>query len=77
VTKYRRGVFTKEILERTKIIFKETCEQIDCELIEFNGEDDHVHILVSIPPKHSVAIVVSKLKGKSSYFIRKEFWELI
>ncbi|KAB8027117.1 transposase, partial [Fluviispira multicolorata] len=42
VTKYRRGVFTKEILERTKIIFKETCEQIDCELIEFNGEDDHV-----------------------------------
>ncbi len=34
-------------------------------------------ILVSIPPKHSVAIVASKLKGKSSYFIRREFWELI
>jgi len=77
VTKYRRHVFTKEILERTEIIFKETCEQLDCELIEFNGEDDHVHILINIPPKHSVAIVVSKLKGKSSYFIRKEFWEQV
>lgn len=33
--------------------------------------------LLAIPPKHSVAIVVSKLKGKSSYFIRKEFWDHI
>lgn len=73
VTKYRRGVFTKEILLRMNVIFKETCEQMDCFLEEFNGEDDHIHILVSIPPKHSVSTVVSKLKGKSSYYIRKEF----
>lgn len=77
VTKYRRGVFTKEILDRVNIIFEETCEQMDCELLEFNGEDDHIHILISIPPKHSVTNVVSKLKGKSSYFIRKEFWDHI
>jgi len=77
VTKYRRDVFTKEILDRVHIIFKETCTQMDCELLEFNGEDDHVHILISIPPKHSVTNVVSKLKGKSSYFIRKEFWDQI
>jgi putative transposase len=73
VTKYRRGVFTKEILLRMNVIFKETCEQMDCHLNEFNGEDDHIHILISIPPKHSVSNVVSKLKGKSSYYIRKEF----
>ena len=77
VTKYRRGVFTKEILDRVHIIFKETCVQMDCELLEYNGEDDHIHILISIPPKHSVTNVVSKLKGKSSYFIRKEFWDHI
>lgn len=75
VTKYRRGVFTKEMLDRVAVIFKETCEQMDCIFHEFNGEDDHVHILISIPPKHSVTNVVSKLKGKSSYFMRKEFWE--
>jgi putative transposase len=77
VTKYRRGVFTKEMLDRVHTIFKETCLQMDCELLEFNGEDDHVHILISIPPKHSVTNIVSKLKGKSSYFIRKEFWDHI
>ena len=77
VTKYRRNVFTKEMLDRLNIIFKETCAQMDGELLEFNGEDDHVHLLISIPPKHSVTTVVSKLKGKSSYFIRKEFWDQI
>lgn len=50
---------------------------MDCELNEFNGEDDHIHILISIPPKHAVSTVVSKLKGKSSYYIRKEFWNQI
>ena len=52
VTKYRRKVFTKKILERSKIIFKETALQMDCELIEFNGEENHVHLLFSIPPKY-------------------------
>ena len=74
VTKYRRDVFTKEILARLSEIFKETCMQMDAELLEFNGEHDHVHLLVSVPPKISIAILTGKLKGKSSYFVRKEFW---
>ena len=60
VNKYRRKVFTKEIFERSQIIFKETASQMDCELIEFNGEEDHVHLLISIAPKHSVTAVVKK-----------------
>jgi putative transposase len=75
VTKYRRTVFTKDMIERMNELFKETCAQMDCELFEFNGEYDHVHMLVSIPPKLSIAVVVGKLKGKSSYFLRQEFWE--
>lgn len=67
----------KKILSRLNEIFNETCVQMNCELLEFNGEDDHVHLLVSTPPKISVAILVGKLKGKSSYFIRKEFWNEI
>ena len=77
VTKYRRGVFDNEILERLHEIFKETCEQMGAELIEFGGEDDHVHLMVSCPPKLAVSNLVGKLKGKSSYFIRGEFWPKI
>jgi len=73
VTKYRRQVFTHTMLTRIQILFQETCKQMDCELLEFNGEDDHVHILISVPPKLSIAVLVGKLKGKSSYFIRQEF----
>ena len=75
VTKYRRGVFTTEMLERMNFIFKSTCNQMECELLEFNGEDDHVHLLVSVPPKLSLSILIGKLKGKSSYFLRQEFWD--
>lgn len=74
VTKYRRDVFTSSILDRLKIIFEETCEQMDAELLEFNGEDDHVHLIVNCPPKLAVANLVGKLKGKSAYFLRIEFW---
>ena len=77
VTKYRKGVFTKEMIERMQAIFKETCQQMDCELLEFNGEHDHVHMMISAPPKLSISILVGKLKGKSSYFIRQEFWNSI
>ena len=71
VTKYRRDVLTMEILTSLKEIMKETCLQMNCELIEFNGEDDHIHMLVSIHPKHSVSNLVGKLKGKSSYVLTK------
>jgi len=77
VTKYRKGVFTKEILERLKELFKETCEQMEVELLEFGGEHDHVHLMVCCPPKLALSNLVGKLKGKSSYFLRQEFWPQI
>ncbi len=73
VTKYRRGVFTKERLDRTKVIMAETCDQMDCELLEFSGEHDHIHMMISVHPKVAVANLVSKLKGKSSYILSREY----
>lgn len=73
VTKYRREVFTGDMLDRMRVLFIESCEQMDVELIEFGGEDDHVHVLVNVPPKLAISNLVGKLKGKSSYFLRKEF----
>ena len=42
-------------------------------VVVFNGEGDHVHLLVSYPPKISISNFAGKLKGKSSYFLRREF----
>ena len=73
VTKYRRGVLSIEMLDRLQALFRETCEQMQSELVEFGGEDDHVHLLVAAHPKYAVANLVGKLKGKSAYFLRREF----
>jgi putative transposase len=74
VTKYRRGVLTDEMLERLREVYRETMEQMQGELLEFGGENDHVHLLVSAHPKTAVSALVGKLKGKSSYILRQEFW---
>jgi putative transposase len=72
VTKYRREVFTKEILENLHPIFSSVCRDFEAELVEFDGEDDHVHLLVTYPPKVSVSKLVNSLKGISSLLIRKK-----
>lgn len=73
VTKYRRGVFQKIHLEKLKTIFSDVCEQFEAKLVEFNGEDDHVHLLVEYPPKVAVSKLVNSLKGVSSRKLRQEF----
>ena len=55
VTKYRRGVFTKEILDDLRVIFERVCLEFEAELVEFDGEDEHVHLLVHYPPKVSIS----------------------
>lgn len=74
VTKYRRDVFTQQMLDRVNILFSETCAQMDCELLEFGGEDDHIHAMITVHPKLAISNLVSKLKGKTSYFLRREYW---
>ena len=72
VTKYRREVFTKEILDALHVIFAQTCIDFEAELVEFDGEDDHVHLLVNYPPKVAVSNLVNSLKGVSSRLVRKK-----
>ena len=72
VTKYRRDVFTKEILDDMRGIFASVCRDFESELVEFDGEDDHVHLLENYPPKVSVSSRVNSLKGVSSRIIRQK-----
>lgn len=72
VTKYRREVFTREILDELRPIFASVCIDFEANLVEFDGEDDHVHLLVNYPPKVTISKLVNSLKGVSSHLIRKK-----
>ncbi|MGI5490926.1 IS200/IS605 family transposase [Microtetraspora malaysiensis] len=73
VTKYRRGAFTDPMLVRCEQIMREVCADFEVELREFNGEHDHVHLLVHYPPKVALSKLVNSLKGVSARMLRKEF----
>lgn len=72
VAKYRRKVFDGDAIDRLRIIFAKTCANFEAQLIEMDGEDDHVHLLVEYPPKVAVSHLVNSLKGVSSRLLRKE-----
>lgn len=73
VTKYRKDVLDDEMLTRCEEIMRKVCEDFEAELKEFNGERDHVHLLVRHPPKVALSKLVNSLKGVSSRYLRAEY----
>lgn len=55
---------------------KKVCEDFEAELVEFNGESDHIHMLVNYPPKLAISKLVNSLKGVTSRRLRKDFPDL-
>lgn len=72
VTKYRRNVFDSDAIERLRTTFRQVCDDFGAVLVEMDGEDDHVHLLVEYPPKIAVSNLVNSLKGVSSRLLRKQ-----
>lgn len=58
-------------------ILGQVCADFECELVEFNGEPNHVHLLVNFPPKVALAKLVNSLKGVASRRLRQEFPDLV
>lgn len=73
VTRDRRTCITAAMLERLREIAAARCDGWGGELIEFNGEPDHVHLLVSLPPTAAPANFVNTLKTTTSRLIRRDF----
>ena len=67
--KFRRQVIYREIKVDIGKILRQLCQQKEVEIIKAELCPDHVHMLVSIPPKYSVAQIMGYLKGKSSLMI--------
>lgn len=75
VTKYRRKVFTQEILDKLSTICQDLLGKWDCELVEFGGEADHIHLLISAHPSLELSKLINNLKTVTSRLIRKGFDE--
>ena len=67
--KYRRKIIYQQIRQDIIHILTELCKRKGIEIIEGEACPDHIHMLVSIPPKYSVSEVMGYLKGKSSLMI--------
>ena len=76
VTKFRHKVFGDRHLTRMEEIMRAVCVDFQTELVEFNGQDNHIHQLVNFPPKVTPAKLVNSLKGVSSRRLRQEFPDL-
>ena len=75
VTKYRNKCLNAEIIDSLGSHFSRLLEMKDCSLIEFNGEDDHVHLLIELHPSIEPSKLINNLKTVSSRMMKKEFGE--
>jgi putative transposase len=77
LTKHRYRVFDGKALASLRTIFSKVCTDFEATLVDMDGEDNHVHLLVQYPPKVAVSSLVNSLKGVSSRMLRSERPDLI
>ena len=71
--KYRRQAIYGKVKEDIGRMLRKLCEYKEVEILEAEACPDHIHMLVTIPPKYSVAQIVGYLKGKSSLMIFEKY----
>ena len=72
VTKYRRQIFDHDATEKLRTYFSNVCADFEAELVEMDGEPDHVHLLINYPPKLAISSLVNSLKGVSGRLLRRD-----
>jgi putative transposase len=77
ITRCRRGVLDDEMLTACERVMRRLCTEMGAELREFNGEHDHVHLLVKYPPKLAVSTLVNRLKAVSAHYLLTEFTSIV
>ena len=73
VTKYRRKIIDTQMLTELKIVFESVLKAWNCQLIEFNSEADHCHLIVSFPPQKRLSDLVGNLKAIASKTMWRKF----
>lgn len=77
VTKYRRTVMTERVTALLTDTFHEVCDRFDVRLDACEADGDHIHLLISYPPKVSLSTLVMALKSNSARRVRAQEWEEI
>ena len=72
VPKYRRKKEFGRVRQQIGEILRQLCRQKGVELVEGKAATDHVHLLLSVPPKYSIAMIIGFLKGKSAIRVHRE-----
>ena len=76
-TKYRKKVLTGKMIDRLRNVITDLCEKWNCKVIEFNGEDNHIHLLFQYYPQLELPKFVGNIKSVTSRKLRQEFPEEI
>jgi putative transposase len=76
VPKYRYKILKGEIKEEVEASIRAQSEQMRCEIEELNVQEDHVHMLVMIPPKLSVSKYVGRVKGKTAIRVLSKYGKI-
>ena len=76
VPKYRYRVLRGRIKEEVRKTLIVQAERLGCHIVELNIQEDHVHLLVKVPPKISISVLMGTLKGKSAIRVFNQFPEL-
>jgi putative transposase len=75
IPKCRRKVLYEKLRPHLGEVFRRLAKQKECEILEGHLMSDHVHILISIPPKHAVCQVIGFIKGKSAIHLARVYGE--
>ena len=73
VPKYRFRILKGEIKDLVESDIHKLCEWKGCEIIELNVQEDHIHLLLSMPPKVSISYMMGVLKGKIAIKLFKSY----
>ena len=73
IPKFRKQSLYGKIRKFLGPVFHELAKQRECTILEGHMVQDHIHMLIKIPPKHSVAQVVGYIKGKSAIAVARQF----
>ena len=74
--KYRGKVLLGDVAEVAEEIIRETCKELDIEIIDMAMNVDHVHLFIKYAPKYSVSWIAKRIKGRSSKLLRDQFPQL-
>ena len=76
ITKYRYKVLHGEMRERLREIIRQTCAEMNVQIIKGVLSTDHVHMFLSIPPHLALSTVMQRIKGRSSRKLQQEYSQL-